>query len=450
MPTASSMALCSYGSPAALSAVVYRLVVVVALACTPSAGFAQSDAATISGRITDQTGQVLSEARVHVMNVDTGVEQSTQSGTEGIYAVRNLRPGRYRMVVEKDGFKTIALDGLTLVVQDVLGRNFVMEIGPVTDSVMVTAAGGEQSLSPAVSTVVDRQFVENMPLNGRSFQSLIHLTPGVLVWPAGQGMEGQFSTNGQRTNANYFTVDGVSANFATTISVSLGQTLGGTLPALTIGGGTNSFVSVDAMQEFRTQTSTYSPAFGRSPGAQVAIVTRSGTNEFHGTLYDYVRDDALDARNWFNRPPAPKPPLHQHDFGGTLGGPFVRERSFFFFSYGGLRLGQPQVTTRYFCTKEARAAVAPVYQPTVNALPIPDGALEDPSCDNVSSPCRASLTTAYSNPTTFDAFSLRLDHALKAGVSLFARLGPRSGRRWRGSWNGSLSSVPMSRPSLTG
>jgi hypothetical protein len=383
--------------------------------------WAQTDTATISGRIADPSGQILTDVLVRATNADTNVETATRTNADGIYVIRYLRPGLYRMVVEKEGFTTIVLDDLIVAVQDVLGRNFTMELGPVKDLVTVRAGVDEQNLSPAVSTVVNRQFVDHIPLNGRSFQSLIHLTPGILVGQSGQGMEGQFVVNGQRTNANYFTVDGVSANFGTSISVNLGQNVGGTLPALIIGGGTNSIVSVDAMQEFRVQTSTYAPEFGRSPGAQIAIVTKSGTNQFHGTAFDYVRNEAFDARNWFNPPPEPKPEMRQHDFGGTVGGPVRANQTFFFFSYEGLRLRQPATATAFLYTPETRAAVAPVYRPIVNALPIPNGALQDPTCDNVSRPCIASLTASFSNPTSFDAFSLRLDHTVNSRLALFAR-----------------------------
>ncbi len=381
---------------------------------------ANSDSASISGRITDETGQEIGNVEVVVTNVQTGVGVSTLTNTDGIYVVGDLQPGPYQMTVEKEGFRRIVLKDLILNVQDVLGRNFAMQMGIVSESITIKA-GAEENLSPAVSTVVDQQFVDNMPLNGRSFQSLIQLTPGIVVTPATQGMEGQFSVNGQRSNTNYFTVDGVSANFSTNTSVNPGQNLGGSLPALTISGGTNSFVSVDAMQEFRIQTSTYDAEFGRSPGGQISIVTKSGTNQFHGTAYDYVRNDVFDARNYFNQPPLPKPPLSQNDFGGTLGGPVLKNRTFFFFSYEGLRLQQPQTASADFYTQDARAAVAPVYQPLINAFPIPNGALIDPTCDDITNPCMASLTKSYSVPTTFDAYSLRLDHTLKRGVTVFAR-----------------------------
>ncbi len=166
----------------------------------------------------------------------------------------------------------------------------------------VTVEGGAplvNTTSGAVSTVIDRAFVENLPLNGRSFQTLIMLTPGVVVTPTSFNDQGQFSVNGQRADANYFTVDGVSANFGVTGYFPMMQTASGALPALSAAGGTNSLVSVDALQEFRIQTSSFAPEFGRTPGGQISIVTRSGTNAFHGSLFEYFRHDALDAEDWF-------------------------------------------------------------------------------------------------------------------------------------------------------
>lgn len=160
------------------------------------------------------------------------------------------------------------LTDLVLSVQDVLSRNFTLQVGPAAESIRVTA--GEYNLSPAVSTLVDSQFVENVPLNGRSFQSLIELAPGVVVTPSSSVAPGQFSVNGQRNDANYFMVDGVSGTFGVTSSYSLGQTAAGTTPALTAGGGTNGLVSVDAMQEFRIQTSSFVPEYGRLPGSQIS------------------------------------------------------------------------------------------------------------------------------------------------------------------------------------
>src|SRR5258708_5263465 len=200
--------------------------------------------------------------------------------------------------------------------------------------------------SAAVSTVVDRQFAENIPLNGRSFQSLIQLTPGVVLTANNGSDTGQFSINGQRANSNYWTVDGVSANIGISASGNVGSSLAGTLGSTSVFGGTNSLVSVDALQEFRIQTSTYAPEFGRQPGGQISIVTRSGTNQFHGTSFDYFRNDALDANDWFNgfanNPPLPKAEERQNDFGGTFTGTSIKGRTFFLSCYRRIRLRLPQ------------------------------------------------------------------------------------------------------------
>jgi len=159
--------------------------------------------------------------------------------------------------------------------------------------------------------VIDRQFVENIPLNGRSFQDLILLAPGTITntpqRTSNLGAQGEFSVDGQRTESNYYTVDGVSANSgASTINGGAGIT--GSLPASTALGTTQGLVSVDALQEFRVESSTYSAEYGRNPGGQFAMVTRSGTDDWHGTAFDYFRNDALDANSWFNeeRRRAPK------------------------------------------------------------------------------------------------------------------------------------------------
>jgi hypothetical protein len=376
---------------------------------------AQSDTATLSGRITDPSGSVISGVEVVAANNSTGIKVTAQSNDSGIYVVQDLRPGDYQVTVEKPGFRKVVLTGLTLSVQDALSRNFTMQIGPVNESVVVQSTAEETSVSPAVSTVVDQQFVQNMPLNGRTFQSLLALTPGYVVTPVSstQGGDafGQFSINGQRSNANYFMVDGMSWNFGI---FGFGQSAGGTIPAFTIEGTTNGLVPVDAMQEFRVITSTFAPEFGRTPGAQVSIVTRSGTNQPHGTLFDYLRNDAFDARNYFDASPLPKPPLRQNDFGGTLGAPIHRDRAFFFFSYEGLRLLLPETATGSFYTAAARANVAAVYQPLLAALPLPNGPVYS---DGITAP----LTVAYSDPTHFDSYGLRIDYNVNSRMTFFGR-----------------------------
>src|SRR5208337_1572478 len=255
----------------------------------------------------------------------------------------SLPPGNYRVEIEKPGFKKLVKPDVLLHVQDALEINFEMTLGPASET--ITVEGGAplaETESGTVSTVVDRKFVENLPLNGRSFQTLTMLTPGVVVTATAFDDQGQFSVNGQRADANYFTVDGVSANFGVNGSAPLTQTASGALPAPSALGGTNSLVSVDDMQEFRIQTSSFAPAFGRTPGGQISILTRSGTSAFHGTAFEYFRNDVLDANDWFsNFNHIQKPEERQNDFGGVFGGPVIKDKTFFFFSYEGLRLRQP-------------------------------------------------------------------------------------------------------------
>jgi hypothetical protein len=318
------------------------LVLLTALVFT---GFlrAQSTNASLSGRITDPSQALISEAKVTAVSGDTNVRYETKTNGSGEYYLTNVPPGPYSIEVEKAGFKKLVKPDVILHVQDALEIDFGMTLGAASDTVTVEAGAPLLNTeSGTVSTIIDRAFVDNIPLNGRSFQTLIMLTPGVVVTATLVQDQGQFSVNGQRADGNYFTVDGVSANFGVTGEPAMAQVASGALPALSALGGTNSLVSVDAMQEFRIQTSSFAPEFGRTPGGQISIVTRSGANAFHGSLFEYFRNDVLDARDWFvNYNGLPKPAERQNDFGGVLGGPIIKNKTFFFFSYEGLRLRQP-------------------------------------------------------------------------------------------------------------
>src|SRR5262249_32040646 len=250
--------------------------------------------------------------------------------------------------------------------------------------------------------------------NGRSFQTLIMLAPGVVPVPTALIDQGQFSVNGQRSDANYFSVDGVSANFGVTGFLALNHTASGALPALSASGGTNSLVSVEAMQEFRIQTSSFAPEFGRTPGGQISVVTRSGSNAFHGTLFEYFRNGVLDARDWFvNFNNLMKPEEQQNDFGGVFSGPVFKERTFFFFSYEGLRLRQPFTQQSVVPDPLARQEAPGAVRPFLNAYPVANGASAGPGF--------AQFNASYSNPSSLDAYSIRLDHVLSTKLNLFGR-----------------------------
>jgi hypothetical protein len=377
---------------------------------------AQSPNGVINGLVVDPSNRVIVGADVVVVNDVTGVQSTTKTNAEGIYVLPNLPPGPYRLQVSRAGFKTIIKPDITLNVQDALSINFTLPIGAFYE--IVTVEGGAPLVnteSAAVSSVIDRNFAENLPMNGRSFQTLIELTPGVVVTPSTTTDSGQFSVNGQRAASNYWMVDGVSANIGIAASDIPGNGLGGTIGSFSALGGTNSLVSVDAMQEFRIQTSTFAPEFGRTPGAQISILTRSGTNRFHGTAFDYLRNDILDANNWFaDNAGLSKPKERQNDFGGTFGGPILKDRTFFFFSYEGLRLRLPETTLSNVPDLAARQNSALPIQPYLNAFPLPNGP------DNATTGI-AQFKASYSNPASLDAYSLRIDQKLSDRWTIFGR-----------------------------
>lgn len=374
----------------------------------------QSPNASLRGRITDPSGAVVADASVVAINTGTNVRYTITTNASGEYHLSNLPPTLYRIEIEKTGFKKLIKPDVILHVHDTLAVDFELVLGDVSEAITVEAGTPlSNAEGGAVSTVIDRTFAENLPLNGRTFQTLMMLTPGLVVTSTRFDDQGQFSVNGQRADANYFTVDGVSANFGVTGYIAMVQGASGALPALSASGGTNSLVSVDALQEFRIQTSSFAPEFGRMPGGQISIVTRSGTNSFHGTVFEYFRNNVLDARDWFvNFNGLAKPAERLNDFGGVLGGPLRRDKMFFFLSYEGLRLRQPftQQTTVPDATSRQQAPAG--VRPYLNAYPVANGLAVGAGL--------AEFNSSYSNPTSLDAVSMRVDRDYSR-VALFGR-----------------------------
>src|SRR6266478_6298650 len=377
---------------------------------------AQSTSASLTGRVTDPSHALISDAKIAAINTATNFRYETSTNNSGEYYLTNLSPGSYRLEIEKSGFKKLIKPDVTLHGQDGIDLNFELTLGSPSETITVQAGAPLLNATDAtVGTLIDNRFVENMPLNGRSFSGLIDLAPGVVLVPTNFVEQGQFSVNGQRPDANYFMVDGVSANLGSP-TASFGQGGTGQLPATNAFGGMSNLVSLDALQEFRIQTSTFAPEFGRTPGAQVSVVTKSGTIAFHGTVFEYFRNDLLDANDWFaNNEGLKKAELRQNDFGGVLGGPIVKDKLFFFGSYEGFRLRQPRVANTYVPTPATLAGAPPAVQPLLNAFPKPTTGGQDFGNGT------AVFTEGYSDPSSLDSYSARIDYLLSRRVTLFGR-----------------------------
>lgn len=400
---------------------------------TTQSTYAQSTLATLSGIVEDENGSVVPNAEITVLNPGTAQQRKTTTNSEGYFTITFLPPASYTVTAKREGFAPLEIKTIVLNVSDQREIKIRLKVAAVGESVNVID-GTPIRMDTSVGTVVDRQFVENLPLNGRSFQSLITLAPGVVLTKSSFGEQGQFSVNGQRANSNYFTVDGVSANIGVT-PILIGQSVSGALPGLTASGGTNNLVSVDALQEFKLLTSTYAPEFGRMPGGQVQILTRSGTNEFHGSLFNYFRNDVLDANDWFaNAKQLNKPALRQNNFGGVFGGPIIlprfgeggtkslyngRNRTFFFLSYEGLRLRLPQVRNATVPSIAARQGAPAQMQPYLKAYPIPNGRVFTGATGIPTG--LAEFSASFSDPSTLNATSIRIDQVINNNLTLFGR-----------------------------
>ncbi len=400
---------------------------------------AQVSTANVIGIVQDTSGARVGDATVKLINGQSGAENDSTTSSDGRFILPGVIPGTYTLQIERKGFATTQLNGIALNIGDTKNLLIRLKIGLVTESVNVNASGLTLNTSDAsVSTIVDRKFVANIPLNGRSFQDLISMTPGVVTQSpqaAGQasGSQGDFSVNGQRTESNSFFVDGVSANIDSGLgNASSRFTIAGSSSGGTALGTTQSLVSIDALQEFRVLSSTYSAEYGRTPGGQFTFLTRSGTNAIHGSLYTYWRDYVINGNDWFTATLFPKnapnqPRFNQNDFGGTFGTPFIfpgtyygHNKTFIFASYEGLLLTQPTPPTIYYVPSIAVVNEAPA--PLQNVLGLfRRGNFYDASREQGG--LSAVIVPGYSLPARVDSMSIRLDHAISPRLSIFFRYG---------------------------
>ena len=293
---------------------------------------AQVDTATIVGTVQDSSGAVVPGASVTATAVGTNIKVSTHTDSSGTYVITPLKIGGYTVSVEAQGFKLETRSGVDLQVQDRLRVDFTLQVGAMTETVNIAAEVPlVQTESSALGNVIGSRQISDLPLNGRDYTQLATLTAGVTkITENGGGINGAtsasngnaggaFAVNGTRGNLNNFMLDGVDNNS--------NDNAGNILKT-----------SVDAIEEFKVQTSNYSAEFGRSGGAVINATIKSGTNAFHGTVFEFLRNSALDARGFFEPPDQAKAPFKQNQFGATLGGPILKNKLFFFGDYQGTRV----------------------------------------------------------------------------------------------------------------
>lgn len=279
---------------------------------------AQVETARINGTVTDPSGAAIPGAKITLIHQETGATRVVETQADGRYITLPLRIGHYRIEVESEGFKRSIRDGVILQIQETPTINFVLELGSITESVQVSSdAPLLSTLEASQGQVINNKAIVDMPLNGRNYIQLALLSAGT-TQPIG-GRFGGFSAAGQRTVQNNYMLDGIDNN-----NVQLAAQ-GSQAEAVQ--------PSVDAVQEFRISTNAYSAEFGRAAGGVINATIKSGSNEFHGTAFEFLRNEALDAKNFFDRPDQPKPAFKRNQYGFSIGGPMVKNKLFFFGDY---------------------------------------------------------------------------------------------------------------------
>lgn len=302
------------------------MLLIAAIFCIIQPASPQGPNATVTGVVTDNSDAVVPGAHVTITNIATNAASQGVTNNSGEYTIPLLPPGDYKILVVAPGFKEIVQTGITLQVAQIARLDFKAQLGAVTQTVEVT---GEPPLTQtedvSEGAVIENKQVEELPLNGRQYYSLAYLTPGTYkpTQNSGTGYRGGFNVAGSSDTSNNYTVDGFDNN---DLSINTPTYL----------------PSVDQIQEFKLLTGIYSSQYGRNSGGQLIVTTKSGTNGFHGTAFEYIRNQILDASNYFT-PASQKPSFRRNQFGGTIGGPIKKDKTFFFFSYEGLRLSQETI-----------------------------------------------------------------------------------------------------------
>jgi hypothetical protein len=393
---------------------------------------AQTFRGTIIGTVTDPSGGAIVGANVEINNVDTGLDRTTQTAVDGSYVMPELPVGNYRVTVSKSGFQTSVTDGIRVDVAVQTTVNATLKPGSVEQKVVVSGATQPQieTASNTLGGVMEQQQVTSIPANGRDFQKLIFLTPGVAGSPDeitdSPGSYGIFSMNGARGRSNNFLLDGTDMNDGFRNDPAINEA--------GVFGDPATLLPLEAISELNV-LSNYEAEYGRNAGAIINIVTKSGTNQFHGTALEYFRNTVLDARNYFNTVGTPQSPFHNNQFGGSLGGPIVKDKTFFFFDYEGQRESGAQnslacVPSPSQLTNPSNSVIAGVLgrnpwpTPNINAgvVTTTDTGCTyavNPTTPNLPSLANLSTNTPFNND--INSLIAKIDHSFNANNLLSGR-----------------------------
>jgi outer membrane receptor protein involved in Fe transport len=391
------------------------------LLLTAGAAVAQRSTGTIMGLIKDSSGAVVPGAVLTVRSPDTGLVRTTTTGSDGSYRFPALPPGKYDVTAEMAGFKTETHQGLVLEVTQEESVNFTLQVGRVEEQVTVTGeAALVETTNSTVGGLVNEAKISNLPLNGRNYIDLTLMQVGVseaaYAGKPGGSVGVYFSSNGNPVRSNNYMMDGSPiVNFYGEATSSLaGTTLG-----------------IEGIREYKVVTNTFSAEYGMNMGSQMTIVTKSGTNSFHGSAFEYLRNSALDARNFFDYGTTANnfwrlPPFKRNNFGGSIGGPIKKDKTFFFATYEGLRqrLGQTIITNvpAAGCHGKAGDVITPTACPQISS-PTTVAPLVAPLLALYPNPNLANnqYTFPFTQPTRVDYVQGRVDHAFSQADSLFVR-----------------------------
>ncbi len=379
----------------------------ILLVITLSSGCFAQTAGKLIGQVNDSSEASVAGAVITAQNIATGQRRTANSDARGSYSIADLPIGTYKVTAEHPGFTQIEKTGIQISVAQTATLNFVLSPGAVTQTVEVTSQADAVDVQPGETMTTSQ--VEDLPINGRDFARFAFQTPGAV---ARSNYIADMSFNGQHTVHNQFAIDGVDASRVDQPYMSNGFERGARL--LT--------GSQETISEFRVQTSDYQAQYGRAAGSFVNIASKSGTNEFHGTLFDYFRNNFLDARNFFNDKPDPQAQFRYNDFGANIGGPIFKNKTFFFVNYEGSRQAIGVTGTGTTLSALARSetlATSPALAPIVNLYPLGTNSTSDPLVDN--------YNTVRSLAVQEDTGSFKIDHTFNVNDTLFFRFNMNEG-----------------------